>query len=278
LKADNILQFNFFVVILPKILTRLTTMKKKTTIAITTQKGGCAKSTTTMIVASIFHYMLGKKVAVVDYDNQSSITKVRHRELEILKQSSSVANAFIKQDIPVYEVVQANPEAENALALTEIISVFDDDVDYIFFDYPGTVTQKILDDYKLMDAIIVPFTFSELDFESSFDFIANFIDEWKIEPKLFSIFFTKVDRQLTNWQKLLLANQATFDDLGIERFEAFIPQLKVFNTGLSDQSYSPKRRIDFLRSTILLPSESDLERSNYLDFAKELLVKLENIQ
>jgi len=253
-------------------------MKKKTTIAITTQKGGCTKSTTTMITASIFHYLFEKKVAVVDYDNQSSISKVRKRELQVVNQSASVANAFIQQDIPVYEIVRANPEDKDALSVAEIASVFSDDVEYIFFDYPGIVTDKIVSDYKEMDAIIVPFTFSDLDFESSFDFIANLIEEWKVDPKLFSVFFTKVDRQLTNWKKLLEANRCTFDGLGIDRFETFIPHLKIFNNGLSDDSCNPKKKIDFLRSTILLPNMNELERSNYLYFAKELLEKLESIK
>lgn len=252
-------------------------MKKKITIAITTQKGGCAKSTTTMITASIFHYLFKKKVAVVDYDNQSSISKVRQKELDILKKSASVANAFVGQDIPIYEIVRANPQAKDALSVGELTSVFSDDVDCIFFDYPGTISKKILDDYKEMDAIIVPFTFSDLDFESSFDFIANLADQWKIVPQVFSVFFTKVDRQLTNWRKILSAQECTFDDLGFDRFGTFIPNLKVFNNGLSDDSCRTKKKIDFLRSTILLPHVSELERSNYLDFAKELLTKIETI-
>jgi hypothetical protein len=87
-----------------------------------------------------------------------------------------------------------------------------------------------------------------------------------------------VDRQLTNWKRLLSANEMTFDGLGIDRFKTYIPNLKVFNSGMTEESCSGKKKVDFLRSTILLPHVSELERSNYLAFAKELLEKLENVK
>ncbi len=267
-------------------------MKKKITIAIVTQKGGCTKSTSTLITAGIFHYKLEKKVAIVDYDNQSSISETRHEDEQVVLQNENLASAIREQGISKYEIVRGNPYAADRLSVNDIVSVFDDDTDFIFFDYPGVwkkmnedededaydrMIDAIIDDYRNIDVLIVPITFSEMDNRSTLRFMYELVLKYKVQPKILCNFHTKVDRQLPQWKELLNIKKETFAELGFEQFETYIPNLKIFNAGLSVESVSKNKKIDCLLNTVILPNNTDLLRSNYLDFAEELLTKIEKV-
>lgn len=64
--------------------------KRCTFIALSNQKGGVGKSTMTVLLASYFHYVKGKNVAVIDCDYpQFSIQALRSRDMKTSREASS---------------------------------------------------------------------------------------------------------------------------------------------------------------------------------------------
>ena len=62
--------------------------KRCTFIALSNQKGGVGKSTMTVLLASYFHYVKGKNVAVIDCDYpQFSIQALRSRDMKNVERS-----------------------------------------------------------------------------------------------------------------------------------------------------------------------------------------------
>ena len=62
--------------------------KRCTFIALSNQKGGVGKSTMTVLLASYFHYVKGKNVAVIDCDYpQFSIKDMRERDLKNIERN-----------------------------------------------------------------------------------------------------------------------------------------------------------------------------------------------
>jgi len=268
-------------------------MKKKITVAFVTQKGGCTKSTTTLITANLLQYKFGKKIAVVDYDSQNTISEIRHEEKELANTYPAVANALTEQGIKVYDVLPANLIN---YSVSEIAGLFPEDTDYIFFDYPAMAIknnsdgdtdsednplkqtrEKLLSDFREIDVMIVPMTDSDTDNRATLRFLLELNMIHNIEPKLLCVFHTKVDRQLKNWREKLSAEQEKYNSLGfVEVFNTFIPNLKIFNSGMSVENIE-KNKINCIRNTILLPNQADLEKSNYLAFTEEFLQKTANI-
>lgn len=108
-------------------------------IALSNQKGGVGKSTMTVLLASYFHYVMGKRVAVVDCDYpQFSIQSLRTRDMQNVEKSEYLQRMLYEQHErtgqKAYPVLTSGPDKvlETALRLT-------DTCDVVFFDLPGTV-------------------------------------------------------------------------------------------------------------------------------------------
>ena len=66
-------------------------------IAIISQKGGAGKSTVTTLLANIFFFILGFRIAVIDADYpQSSISKKRKKELEVITADERLTRIYQK--------------------------------------------------------------------------------------------------------------------------------------------------------------------------------------
>ena len=67
-------------------------------IALSNQKGGVGKSTMTVLLASYFHYVMGKRVAVVDCDYpQFSIQSLRTRDMQNVEKSEYLQRMLYEQ-------------------------------------------------------------------------------------------------------------------------------------------------------------------------------------
>ena len=72
--------------------------KRCTFIALSNQKGGVGKSTMTVLLASYFHYVKGKNVAVIDCDYpQFSIQALRSRDMKNVERSESLQQLLCRQ-------------------------------------------------------------------------------------------------------------------------------------------------------------------------------------
>lgn len=126
-------------------------------IALSNQKGGVGKSTMTVLLASYFHYVMGKRVAVVDCDYpQFSIQSLRTRDMQNVEKSEYLQRMLYEQHErtgqKAYPVLTSGPDKvlETALRLA-------DTCDVVFFDLPGTVNSPgVLETIINMDYLFTP--------------------------------------------------------------------------------------------------------------------------
>ena len=117
-------------------------MKEATYVAISTQKGGAGKTTLTVLVASYLHYVKGYNVAVVDCDfPQYSIHDMRKRDMKAVMEDGHYKVLAYEQ----LKRLKKNPypircsRAEDAIRTAENLVEAQPDLDFVFFDLPGTI-------------------------------------------------------------------------------------------------------------------------------------------
>ena len=117
-------------------------MKEATYVAISTQKGGAGKTTLTVLVASYLHYVKGYNVAVVDCDfPQYSIHDMRKRDMKAVMEDGHYKVLAYEQ----LKRLKKNPytircsRAEDAVKTAENLVAAQPDLDFVFFDLPGTI-------------------------------------------------------------------------------------------------------------------------------------------
>ena len=113
-------------------------------IAIISQKGGAGKSTVTSLLANIFYFILGFRIAVIDADYpQSSISKKRIKELEIInadERLTSIYNKLYANRDP-YPIVTTN-----LTSCTNKIVQIKNEYDFVFIDVTGTMNHPCFTD------------------------------------------------------------------------------------------------------------------------------------
>jgi len=113
-------------------------------IAIISQKGGAGKSTVTSLLANIFYFILGFRIAVIDADYpQSSISKKRKKELEVIATDERLTNIYNK----LYTHRDPYPIlTTNLTSCTNKIVQIKDDFDFVFIDVTGTMNHPCFTD------------------------------------------------------------------------------------------------------------------------------------
>ena len=113
-------------------------------IAIISQKGGAGKSTVTSLLANIFFFILGFRVAVIDADYpQSSISKKRNKELEVIAKSERLKKIYDK----IYTHREPYPIlTTNLTSCANKIVQLKDDFDFVFVDVTGTMNHPCFTD------------------------------------------------------------------------------------------------------------------------------------
>ena len=135
-------------------------MKEATYVAISTQKGGAGKTTLTVLVASYLHYVKGYNVAVVDCDfPQYSIHDMRKRDMKAVMEDGHYKVMAYEQ----LKRLKKNPytircsRAEDAVKTAENLVAAQPDLDFVFFDLPGTINNpEVVHTLSHMDYIIAP--------------------------------------------------------------------------------------------------------------------------
>ncbi len=113
-------------------------------IAIISQKGGAGKSTVTSLLANIFYFILGFRVAVIDADYpQSSISKKRKKELEVIATDERLTRIYNK----LYTHREPYPIlTTNLTSCADKIVQLKDDFDFVFVDVTGTMNHPCFTD------------------------------------------------------------------------------------------------------------------------------------
>lgn len=158
-------------------------MKETTYVAISTQKGGAGKTTLTVLVASYLHYVKGYNVAVVDCDfPQYSIHDMRKRDLKAVMEDGHYKVMAYEQ----LKRLKKNPytircsRAEDAIRTAENLTEAQPDLDFVFFDLPGTINNAdVVQTIAKMDYIFTPIIADRVVMESSIKF-ATVINEQMI--------------------------------------------------------------------------------------------------
>jgi len=263
------------------------TKKKPIFVSVATQKGGAGKSTFTILAASILQYKLGKNVAIIDCDStQGSIHGLRERDLETLSNSPKIQSLLaIQQErsekslYPIKRVSSLeviNPDKSKsylALDVAEELSQ-SQDLDYIFFDMPGSVkVSGVLKTLLMMDYIFCPFSNVTSDIESSLAFCRTLING-VIKAKVGNLktvygFWNQIDSRAKTsaFDKYI----PVFSDLGVEMLETRIPQLVRFGKEISN---NPKPT-EIFKSTILAPQGS-LYGSGVNDLVDEMVKAMDS--
>lgn len=241
--------------------------KRCTFIALSNQKGGVGKSTMTVLLASYFHYVMGKRVAVVDCDYpQFSIQSLRTRDMQNVEKSEYLQRMLYEQHErtgqKAYPVLASGPDKvlETALRLA-------DTCDVVFFDLPGTVNSPgVLETIINMDYLFTPVVQDRMVMQSSLSFVGtlqDFIRRYPKAPlKAIRLFWNKIDGRVS--REVYRHYNSIFGKIGLQTLDTVMPDMERYN-----KEASAGGRLLF-RSTFFPPSEKLLKGSNLDMLAGEI--------
>lgn len=233
-------------------------------VAISTQKGGAGKTTLTVLVASYLHYVKGYNVAVVDCDfPQYSVHDMRKRDLKAIMEDEYYKSMAYEQ----LKRLEKNPypikcsRAEDAIKTAEQLCESHPNLDFVFFDLPGTINNvDVVTTIAKMDYIFTPIIADRVVMESSIKF-ATVINEQMISTgksgiKGIYLVWNMVDgREKTELYK---AYDKVCAEFALPILETYLPDSKRFR-----KETAAERKAVF-RSTAF-PADKILVRGSNLD-------------
>ncbi len=255
-------------------------MSKETLlVAFSTQKGGVGKSALTVLMASLFHYVKGYHVGVIDCDYpQYSIYKMRKRDKEIVnkvpyyKERSYIQYKMLgKKNYPVYK----SPAPQAIDTAKVLIDEYPDTTpDVIFIDLPGTLNSEgILQTIASLDYIFAPVSADRMVLSSTLEF-ASLINDRIISTghgKLSGVFllWNMVDaREKSDLYKVY---EEGIGELGLTILKSSLPDTKRYRHEMSEM-IAP-----VFRST-LFPADKRLIKGSKLDLLADEIEELINIK
>lgn len=228
-------------------------------IALANQKGGVGKSTMTVLLASYFHYVRGKNVAVMDCDYpQFSIQTLRDRDVSNVEKSELLQRMLCEQYEKVgkkaYPIVTTGPDK-----VLEAAGRLSENCDLIFFDLPGTVNSPgVLEAIMNMDYVFTPVIQDRMVMQSSLSFVSTIQDFIRRHPdaplKEIRLFWNKIDGRVSR-DVYKLYNEI-FSKIGLTALSTVMPDMERYNK----EAVSGSRLL--FRSTFFPPSETLLKGSN----------------
>lgn len=241
--------------------------KRCTFIALSNQKGGVGKSTMTVLLASYFHYVKGKNVAVIDCDYpQFSIKALRSRDMKNVERSEFLQQLLCRQyertGKKAYPVLTSGPGK-----VLETADRLSGNSDILFFDLPGTVnTPGILEAIINMDYVFTPVVQDRMVMQSSLSFVAtlrDFIRQYPEAPlKEILLFWNKIDGRVS--REVYRHYNEIFEKIGLKTLSTVMPDMERYNKETSSGGQT------FFRSTYFPPSEKLLKGSNMDVLAGEI--------
>jgi len=247
-------------------------MKKETVfVAFSTQKGGMGKTALTVLSASYLHYAKGYNVAVIDCDYpQHSIVEMRERDVERVTNDNHYKvmayQQFTTLKKQAYTVEESN--AADAIAVAKHLQQ-DGDLDFIFFDLPGTLNMAgVIKTLAMMDYIFVPVSADRVVLESTLQFATaihdNLITTGKSNIKDLFLIWNMVDgRERT---ELYHAYDDAIIELGLQTMKTVIPDTKRFRREMNETHRA------VFRSTLFPVDKSLVKGSNINELADEICV------
>ncbi len=238
-------------------------------VAFSTQKGGAGKTTMTVLIASYLQYVRGFNVAIVDCDfPQHSITEMRKRDVEMTLHSEYYKQLAYTQITRTqkkgYIILESKPE----YALEEAQKLEHEELDFIFFDLPGTVNSPgVLKTLSKMDYIFSPIAADRVVLESTLRFVVNInenlITTGRSDIKGLYLFWNMVDgREKSELYKIY---ERVIDELGLTVLKTFIPDSKRFRREL------PTSGKAIFRSTLFPPDKSLIKGSSLEELTDEII-------
>lgn len=228
-------------------------------IALSNQKGGVGKSTMTVLLASYFHYVRGKNVAVIDCDYpQFSIQTLRERDVKNVEKSELLQRLLCEQYEQVkqkaYPVITSAPD--KAL---EVASRLSDTCDFVFFDLPGTVNSSgVLEAIMNMDYMFTPVIQDRMVMQSSLSFVSTIQDFIQSHPEVplhdIRLFWNKIDGRVS--REIYKQYNDIFGKIGLKVLGTVMPDMERYN-----KEATTGNRLLF-RSTLFPPSDALLKGSN----------------
>lgn len=246
-------------------------MKTPVYLTFFSQKGGVGKTTFNVIAASYLHYVLKKRVILIDCDfPQFSIDAMRKRDAEHVQKDAYLKNLAYKQfstlGVAAYPVLSST--VENALSMvSDYIKKHALDCDAVILDLTGTVSNtEILKVISMLNYIFIPIVADRVVLSSSVNF-ANVIDKNLIQPhqseiKAMRLFWNLYDAREKN--HLYEAFATIIKDFGLGMLDTYIPDRKNFRKEISD-------RKTIFRSTLFPPSRGLMTDNNLDQFFAEIM-------
>lgn len=208
-------------------------------ISVANSKGGVGKSVVTILLATALAKEKGKKVLIIDCDNQGSISDMYENEKEL------------KDGEPLVEVDELTPRK-----VQTFLKRFGNDYDVIFIDIPRMTDAKKDNATVLLlyncDGVLVPVVGSQVDVLSTFDFV-EIMEEAKIDKKEMDIdfrFYGFINRR--NQRKYNEEAEEILKKNGLKMFSNSLPDLKIFTTpsfftSILDSAEGERRFSDFYK-------------------------------
>ena len=209
-------------------------------IALSNQTGGVGKSTMTVLLASYFHYVMGKRVAVVDCDYpQFSIQSLRTRDMQNVEKSEYLQRMLYEQHErtgqKAYPVLTSGPD-------------------------------KVLETIINMDYLFTPVVQDRMVMQSSLSFVGTLQDFIRRYPKAplkgIRLFWNKIDGRVS--REVYRHYNSIFGKIGLQTLDTVMPDMERYN-----KEASAGGRLLF-RSTFFPPSEKLLKGSNLDMLAGEI--------
>lgn len=212
---------------------------KVKTVAFASQKGGAGKSTHCISLASSLHFLLKKKIVVIDCDfPQLSIKHIRSREVKELESDPMLMDKFAAQNMPAYPV-----EASRMELLPEVLEKLKAyELDVILIDAPGTVNvENIRKSLSSINHIFVPLEAEEMSLLSNIEFLKFIKDDIAKQPNSnlisFHSFWNKVKTSVK--KDLLESTQEYLTGQGYQIFDSQIPDSVKFQRQVGRSTLFP---------------------------------------
>jgi len=239
-------------------------------IAFSTQKGGAGKTTMTVLAASFLHYVKGYNVAVVDCDYpQFSIADMRKRDVEQVLNDAHYKcmahNLFSQIKKDAYPIAEC--ATVDAIAKAEALQN-EEDLDFIFFDLPGTMNiAGVIKTLACMDYIFVPVSADKVVLASTLHFVStlhdNLITTGKANIKGLRLIWNMVDgRERTELYDMY---EDIVSEMGFQVMKTVIPDSKRFRREMNG-THKP-----VFRSTLFPVDKTLLKGSNIEELTDEIL-------
>ncbi|RYX79079.1 ParA family protein [bacterium] len=224
-------------------------MRQKTkVVAFAGQKGGTGKTTVAVAFASNIHYLLRKKVLVIDVDSpQYSLWTYRNTELNQLNENKKLAKAFEKQRIETYPIIN-----DTIISVPRILDEYrrSNEFDIIIIDTPGTVN---IPGYKeclmAVDYIVTPLEAEDMSLTSNLEFISFIIND------ILNIHGSTLKNYFVFWNKI---RKTTNKDFFVEVHKSLV------ENGINIMDALVEDRVDYQRNvcrSTLFPISSSHQNS-----------------